>query len=427
MAFDKLVDSAKLEMEMTATAVAIRNKTGLTDTIPWEDNTGFANAVAAITVGGGSSEDVRYVTFKDDTGAEEYGKKAVATGDDCADPIARGVFDTPTKESTAQYSFTLGGWATTPGGGIDANALKAVIEDRTVYANFISVLRYYTITYYDSDGSTVLKTESLAYGAMPSYAPTKTGFVFDSWIPAASAVTGDASYTANWSEKITFSAGTWADIARIAESGQASKHFAVGDTKTVQMTWVNGSTADVVLEIIGINHDDLADGSGKAGITVCSKNVFNLIDFFGINTSVDKLTNGWATSNFRTLFNSTVDRFPEEMRQHIKTVKKVSKKAYNDPTTAESDDKLFMPSSTEFIGGLYDSLYSYGKQYAGFNTAAKRKKYRQTSSSTDTSTSAHATRQGAKSKSTWIANIDMNGSFSDSSTANSVSCFCFCI
>ena len=50
MAFDKLVDSAKLEMEMTATAVAIRNKTGLSDTIPWEDNTGFANAVSSAAV-----------------------------------------------------------------------------------------------------------------------------------------------------------------------------------------------------------------------------------------------------------------------------------------------------------------------------------------------------------------------------------------
>ena len=52
--------------------------------------------------GGGSSADVRYVTFMSHDGAVEYGKKAVAVGDDCADPIARGVFSAPTRESTAQ-------------------------------------------------------------------------------------------------------------------------------------------------------------------------------------------------------------------------------------------------------------------------------------------------------------------------------------
>ncbi len=48
MPFDKVVDSAKLDAEMAATAAAIRAKTGKTDTIPWEDQTGFAGELNAL-------------------------------------------------------------------------------------------------------------------------------------------------------------------------------------------------------------------------------------------------------------------------------------------------------------------------------------------------------------------------------------------
>ena len=146
----------------------------------------------------GSSADLRYVTFMSYDGLVEYGKKAVAVGDDCADPIARGIFAKPTRESDAQYTYTFYGWATEPNGGADANWNKAITEDKTVYANFSAAVRHYTITYYDDDGVSVLETESLAYGAMPVYEAEKEGFKFVAWQPAVSPVTGDASYTAQW-------------------------------------------------------------------------------------------------------------------------------------------------------------------------------------------------------------------------------------
>lgn len=48
MAYDKIVDSAKLDTAMTATANAIRGKTGGTDQIAWDETTGFASAVSGI-------------------------------------------------------------------------------------------------------------------------------------------------------------------------------------------------------------------------------------------------------------------------------------------------------------------------------------------------------------------------------------------
>lgn len=52
MAFDKVVDSAALDAEMTSVANAIRAKTGNTDTLAWPG--GFLTAIAGITGGGGA-------------------------------------------------------------------------------------------------------------------------------------------------------------------------------------------------------------------------------------------------------------------------------------------------------------------------------------------------------------------------------------
>ena len=54
MAYDTVVDKAKLEAAITATADAIRAKTGGTGLITWDTSKGFADAVAGLTAGGGA-------------------------------------------------------------------------------------------------------------------------------------------------------------------------------------------------------------------------------------------------------------------------------------------------------------------------------------------------------------------------------------
>lgn len=54
MALDKIIDSARLDGALSATADAIRSKTGATDPIPWDEAAGFKAAVDAMTVGGTS-------------------------------------------------------------------------------------------------------------------------------------------------------------------------------------------------------------------------------------------------------------------------------------------------------------------------------------------------------------------------------------
>ena len=184
--------------KLSAIGEAIRAKTGKSDKLTLDQMPG---EIASITGGGGgSSADVRYVTFMN--GDTFLYKKPVAVGDDCVNVLSKGLISTPTKESTAQYNYTYYGWGASDGGAYDANILKNITEDKTVYAIFTSTVRYYTITYYDSDGTTVLKTESLAYGAKPSYTPMKNNHTFLGWTPTITTVTGNATYTAQFAENV---------------------------------------------------------------------------------------------------------------------------------------------------------------------------------------------------------------------------------
>lgn len=185
--------------KLTAIANAIRAKTGKTESLTLEQ---MPTEIESIATGGGSSDDVRYVTFRNEATGEEF-VKPVATGDDCVDVVAKGLWEKPTKPSDAQYDYTFYGWGASDGGAADSTILQNITEDKTVYAIFTATVKYYTITYYDEDGTTVLKTESLAYGAMPSYKPTKSGYELTGWTPTITTVTGNATYVAVW-EKLSW-------------------------------------------------------------------------------------------------------------------------------------------------------------------------------------------------------------------------------
>ena len=330
-------------------ANAIREKTGETGTMKPAQ---FPDKIRSIE---GKSPELRYVTFMSYDGSVEYGKKAVAVGDDCADPISRGIFDTPSRESTAQYNYTFAGWSTVENGGLDENALKAVDEDRSVYANFAAVLRYYTVTYYDDDGVTVLKTESLAYGSMPDFVPTKVGYTFDGWTTEISLVTEDVSYYANpWLEKLDFSALSWAQISNYCKTSDVSKLFSIGQRKTFSITYGSSNTITATAEIVDFYHDDLADGTGKAPITMRILEGYQYDHAWSSTGTEERLTATWDKSEIRSLLNKyaagyTVNRVNYGPEQALIKVTKTVTKTYRayDGSYGTTDDMWFAPSLSE--------------------------------------------------------------------------------
>ncbi len=106
--------------------------------------------------------------------------------------------ETPTKPATEQYTYTFSGWSP---------AVTAVTEDQTYTAQFSSTVKKYTVTWKNSDDST-LKTEQVNYGETPSYSgetPTKASdgkynYTFSGWSPAITTVSGNVTYTAEFTK-----------------------------------------------------------------------------------------------------------------------------------------------------------------------------------------------------------------------------------
>ncbi len=107
----------------------------------------------------------------------------------------------PSKDATAEYNYTFTGWDKTP---------VAVTGDATYKATFSATKNKYTITWLDGDGNT-LKTEQVAYGETPAYTgetPTMAAtaqytYAFNNtWSPAIEVVTGNATYTAQFTSTV---------------------------------------------------------------------------------------------------------------------------------------------------------------------------------------------------------------------------------
>ena len=106
------------------------------------------------------------VLYKDyDDSLLDY--ELVNTGDDAIGDL------TPTRPSTNTIVYTFDGWATTLGGSVDANALKTITADRSVYAHYAESTRYYTVRFFS--GNTLLDTQYIAYGGYAVYYDSTTG------------------------------------------------------------------------------------------------------------------------------------------------------------------------------------------------------------------------------------------------------------
>ncbi len=110
-------------------------------------------------------------------------------------------------DPSGEYSFTFVGW--------DKN-IEAVTENITYTAVFSSSKKSYTVTWINGD--TLLKTETLEYGSMPSYdgeTPTKIDpngkytYTFSGWSPEIKAVTGNITYSAQFKSNVNQYTVTW--------------------------------------------------------------------------------------------------------------------------------------------------------------------------------------------------------------------------
>ena len=149
----------------------------------------------------------------------------------------------------------------------------------------------------------------------------------------------------------------------IAKNGTSSPVYAKAKAAMDAGTNFSAKLTDgktLTYRIVGINHDDLADGSGKAGLTFEATNAaLGTQRMNATNTNVG----GWEKSELRGRLNTgdLWSLLPAELQSKVKPVTKMTdnKGGGRGGTPSATTDKVFLLSSTEVCG----DLNSDGTQY----------------------------------------------------------------
>ena len=155
-----------------------------------------------------------------------------------------------------------------------------------------------------------------------------------------------------------FSENEWADIIEACHANEVPDEW-VADGTCYKDMLINGTNYRI--DIIGKNHDDLADGTGKAPLTFqmhdCYATAYPMND---TNTNVG----GWQNCAMRsTHLPAILNLMPAEVKAAIRDVQKKSSAGNQSSSIQTTNDKLFLLSEIEIFGSTTYSFAGEGKQY----------------------------------------------------------------
>lgn len=153
-----------------------------------------------------------------------------------------------------------------------------------------------------------------------------------------------------------FANNTWEQIIEACHNKEVPDTWKVADHKPMT---ING--VDYQIDIIGKNHDDYSDGSGKAPLT------FQMHDCYGETKNMNSSnTNGggWASCAMRsTHLPAILALMPTEVQNGIREVNKLTSAGSGSDIIDTTADKLFLPSEFEIFGSVQYSKRGEGTQY----------------------------------------------------------------
>ena len=156
-----------------------------------------------------------------------------------------------------------------------------------------------------------------------------------------------------------FENNSWEKIIAYCQRGTVPEEWKVGDQKAMT---INGT--EYLIDIIGKDHDDYADGSGKAPLTFQMHGCYGTAYVMGTSNPYT-----WTNCTMRTsTLVSILGLMPTEVQNAIREVNKLTAAAYNDSSMATTADKLFLLSLVEVTGkkssGNANTHSGEGSQYA---------------------------------------------------------------
>lgn len=166
-----------------------------------------------------------------------------------------------------------------------------------------------------------------------------------------------------------FADNTWAQIIAACQRGTVPETWAVGNQKTMT---INGTSYQI--DIIGKNHDDYADGSRKAPLTLQMHDCYATT--YTMNSS-NTNSGGWKDSVMRTThLPAILTLMPTEVQNGIREVSKKVSVGGASSTIETVSDKLFLLDEVEIFGSISYSAAGEGTQYDYYKAGNSKVKKR---------------------------------------------------
>lgn len=166
-----------------------------------------------------------------------------------------------------------------------------------------------------------------------------------------------------------FANNTWEQIIAACHNNEVPDTWKVADHKPMT---ING--VDYQIDIIGKNHDDYSDGSGKAPLT------FQLHDCYADAkqmNSTNTNNGGWTSCAMRsTHLPAILALMPTEVQNGIQEVNKLTSAGNQSATINTTADKLFLLSEVEIFGRSTYSKSGEGAQYDYYKAGNSKVKNR---------------------------------------------------
>ena len=303
----------------------------------------------------GSLVAVHTVSFVNYDGTVLYTAQ-VRHGGGTANPVTSGAIPTPVKPSSVGETYTFLGWN---------NALRSILEDTTVTAQYAAATRTYTVNWYA--GGTLKQSDTVdAYGscAYTGEAPAGSGgSLWVGWDATPSSVQQDmdihavfiqpvlpteaaTNYAYAYSDDPEDDSGyTLAELYGIIASGAAKLYLQKGDK--IKFTTPTNVFVDeeIIFQLIGFKHYKLAGSSDFA------ETVWHMIGLMNANRRMNAAnTNvgGWETSEMREWLNETIlPALPVPLQALAKLVEVKASAGNTSATIKTTEDRLFLLSYAE--------------------------------------------------------------------------------
>ena len=168
-----------------------------------------------------------------------------------------------------------------------------------------------------------------------------------------------------------FSENEWADIIKACHANEVPDEWVADGTCYKDMD-IGGTSYRI--DIIGKNHDDLADGTGKAPLTFQLHDCYDTI--FRMNPTLTNV-GGWRDCEMRTRAMPILKaKMPAEVQAGIRPVNKLTSAGGQSSSIVTTSDELFLPSEVEVFGSITNSFSGEGTQYEYYQAGNSKVKNR---------------------------------------------------